>query len=245
MASLKPPITYPRRGLHGEVVHRIALQIVSGELQPGDVLSEDDLTSDLAISRTVVREAVRVLSAKGLVEARPRTGTRVKPRSAWNIADPDVMHWRLETGPDSKLFEEMSEVRRGIEPVAAGLAASRATAEEIEAIADAFAGMEAGAGEQAAYLAADLRFHDGILAACHNELMWHLGGILRAVLQTTFEVTTAPPRSRRRALPLHEAILLGIRARDPEAAEEATKALIADTAADLRRAAKRGRLQPT
>ena len=241
MAAPKPPVTYPRRGLHGEVVHKIALQIVGGELQPGNLLSEDDLTSDLAISRTVVREAVRVLAAKGLVEARPRTGTRVRPRSAWNIADPDVMHWRLEAGPDIKLFEEMSEVRRGIEPVAAGLAASRATDDEIAEIADAFAGMEAGVGEQASYLAADLRFHDGILASCHNELMWHLGGILRAVLRTTFEVTTAPPRSRRRALPLHKAILEGIQAHDPEAAEEATKALIADTAADLRRAAQRRR----
>ena len=95
--------------------------------------------------------------------------------------------------------------------------------------------MEAGVDDQAAYLAADLRFHDRILASCHNELLGHLGGILRAVLRTTFELTTTPQRSRRRALPLHQAILDGIAAGDEDAAEIAARTLIADTAADIRR----------
>jgi DNA-binding FadR family transcriptional regulator len=237
---MSTPLTYPRRGLHGEVVHTIGLQIVGGELRPGDPLPpEDDLTANLAVSRTVLREAVRVLAAKGLVEARPKTGTRVRPRSEWNVVDPDVLSWRAETSNDRRLYEEMTEVRLGIEPVAAGLAAERSTKDEIAAIAEAFAGMEEGVDDQAAYLAADLRFHEGILAACHNELLWHLGGILRGVLRTTFEVTTTPSRSRRRALPLHRAILDGIRDRDRAAAEAATRTLIADTAADLRRQARR------
>ena len=89
------PHTYPRRGLHGEVVHTIGLQIVGGSIQPGDPLPpEDELTSNLAVSRTVLREAVRVLAAKGLVEARPKIGTRVRARSEWNILDPDVLSWR-------------------------------------------------------------------------------------------------------------------------------------------------------
>ncbi len=78
-AQMTRPLTYPRRGLHGEVVHTIGLQIVGGALQPGDTLPpEDELTSDLAVSRTVLREAVKVLAAKGLVEARPKIGTRVQ-----------------------------------------------------------------------------------------------------------------------------------------------------------------------
>jgi DNA-binding FadR family transcriptional regulator len=228
--------TYPRRGLHGEVVHTIGVQIVGGDLQPGDPLPpEDELITDLAVSRTVLREAVRVLSAKGLVEARPKTGTRVRAREDWNILDPDVLSWRIEATNDNGLYEEATEMRLGIEPLASRLAATRALDVEIAAIAEAFAAMEAGVGDQAAYLAADLQFHDRILAACHNELLGHLGGILHGVLRTTFELTTSPNRSRRRALPLHRAILDGIAARDEARAEEATRALIADSAADIKR----------
>ena len=234
------PSTYPRRGLHGEVVHTIGLQIVGGDLQPGDLLPpEDDLTSNLAVSRTVLREAVRVLAAKGLIEARPKTGTRVRARKEWNILDPDVLSWRAESSRDRKLYEESTEVRLAIEPLAARLAATRATAEEIGSIAEAFEAMNAAVRDQSAYLAADLRFHDRILASCHNELLAHLGGILRAVLRTTFQLTTTPQRSRRRALPLHEAILDGIAAGDEDAAEIAARTLIADTAADIRRMARR------
>lgn len=174
------PRTYPRRGLHGEVVHTLGLQIVSGELQPGDPLPpEDELTSDLAVSRTVLREAVRVLAAKGLVDARPKIGTRVRARAEWNVLDPDVLSWRAETSTDRRLYEETTEVRLAIEPLAARLAATRASDVEAAAIAEAYAAMEAGVADQTAYLAADLRFHDRILSASHNELLGHLGGILR------------------------------------------------------------------
>jgi GntR family galactonate operon transcriptional repressor len=233
-------LTYPRRGLHGEVVHTIGLQIVSGELEPGDLLlPEDELTSDLAVSRTVLREAVRVLAAKGLVEARPKTGTRVRARATWNILDPDVLSWRVEATNDRKLYEETTEMRLAIEPFAARLAATRAGRDETTAIAEAYGAMEAGVDDQAAYLAADLQFHDRILAACHNELLGHLAGVLRGVLRTTFEYTTTPQSSRRRALPLHRAILDGIAARDGDRAETAARTLIADTAADIRRMASR------
>jgi DNA-binding FadR family transcriptional regulator len=224
------------------VVHTIGVQIVGGDLRPGDPLPpEDELISDLAVSRTVLREAVRVLSAKGLVEARPKTGTRVRARDDWNILDPDVLSWRIEATNDNGLYEEATEMRLGIEPLASRLAATRALDVEIAAIAEAFAGMEAGVGDQAAYLAADLQFHDRILAACHNELLGHLGGILHGVLRTTFLLTTSPNRSRRRALPLHRAILDGIAARDEARAEEATRALIADSAADIKRLTRKTR----
>ena len=232
-------LTYPRRGLHGEVVHTIGLQIVGGTLQPGDPLPpEDELISNLAVSRTVLREAVRVLAAKGLVDARPKIGTRVRPRAEWNVLDPDVLSWRAEASNDSRLYEETTEVRLAIEPFAARLAATRATKEEASGIAEAYLAMETGVDDQVAYLAADLRFHDRILASSHNELLGHLGILLRAVLRTTFELTTTPEKSRRRALPLHKAILENITARDEEGAETATRTLIADTAADIRHIAR-------
>ena len=236
MALVSTPYIYPRRGLHGEVVHTIGLQIVNGDLQPGDALPpEDDLTSDLSVSRTVLREAVRVLAAKGLVEARPKTGTRVRERGEWNILDPDVLSWRTEASDDHKLYEETTEIRLAIEPLAARLAATRATDEEVTGITDAYAGMAAGLDDQPAYLASDLEFHSRILFSCHNELLEHLGRVLRAVLRATFTLTTTPSRSRRRALPLHRAILAGIVAGDEDAAEIAARTLIADTAADIRR----------
>ena len=230
---------YPRRGLHGEVVHTIGLQIISGELQPGDPLPlEDELTSELSVSRTVLREAVRVLAAKGLVQARPKTGTRVRERREWNVLDPDVLSWRTEASHDQKLYEETMEVRLAIEPLAARLAATRATVEQVAAITAAYEAMEAGVDDQPAYLAADLQFHTQILGSCGNELLEHLGRVLRAVLRATFTLTTTPARSRRRALPLHRAILDGIVARDEQAAENAARTLIADTAADIRRLAR-------
>ena len=239
-ARVTRPFTYPRRGLHGEVVHTIGIQIVSGTLRPGDPLPpEDELVSDLSVSRTVLRESVRVLAAKGLVEARPKTGTRVRPRSEWNILDPDVLSWRSEAGHDQKLYEETTEVRVAIEPLAARLAATRATDDQLAGIAEAFAAMEAGVDDQAAYLEADLQFHTRILSSCDNELLEHLGRVLRAVLRATFELTTTPSRSRRRALPLHRAILDGIAAGDEDAAEIAARTLIADTAADIRRLERR------
>jgi len=232
--------TYPRRGLHGEVVHTIGLQILRGELQPGDALpAEEDLSVDHSVSRTVLREAVRVLAAKGLVQARPKTGTRVRPRAEWNVLDPDVLAWRVEAGPDGMLYEQVTEVRFGIEPQAARLAALRATDEEIVGIREAYDAMELGVKDQAAYLAGDLLFHDRILNASHNELLGHLGSVLRAVFRTMFEYTTTSPTSRRRALPLHRAILDGIAARDDVAAEQAMRSLIGDTAADIRRSARR------
>jgi DNA-binding FadR family transcriptional regulator len=232
--------TYPRRGLHGEVVHTIGLRILRGELMPGDPLpAEEELSADHSVSRTVLREAVRVLAAKGLVHARPKTGTRVRPRAEWNILDPDVLAWRVEAGPDGTLYEQVTEVRFAIEPQAARLSATRATDEEIEAIREAYDAMAAGVRDQAAYLAGDLLFHDRILNASHNELLGHLGSVLRAVFRTMFEYTTSSPTSRRRALPLHRAILDGIAARDSNAAELAMRTLIGDTAADIRRSKQR------
>jgi DNA-binding FadR family transcriptional regulator len=228
--------------LHGEVVYTIGRRIVSGELKPGDPLpAESELTADFGASRTVMREAVRVLAAKGLVEAKPKTGTRVRQRDEWNILDPDVLSWRLGATHDMQLYAEMTEVRLAIEPVATRLAATRMSEDELAAVEDAYRAMEAGLTNQAAYLAADLTFHDRILAGCHNELLTHLGVVLRAVLQNTFELTTRPRSSRKRALPLHKAIVDGLAARDGNQAETAARALIADTTADIERIARRER----
>jgi DNA-binding FadR family transcriptional regulator len=225
--------TYPRRGLHGELVHEIGVRILRGELKPGDSLpTEEDLSGELGVSRTVLREAVKVLAAKGLVEARPKTGTRVRPRAEWNLIDPDVLMWRLEARPRKRFFQDIIELRRIIEPEAARLAAARATEAEIDELAATFEEMEAAVEDADAYLQPDLRFHAIILEACHNELLQQVGLMLRAVFRALFIHTSA---NRAQALPLHGAMVDAIRARDGLAAVRTTQALIDDTAATLDR----------
>jgi GntR family transcriptional regulator, galactonate operon transcriptional repressor len=223
--------TYPRRGLHGELVHDIGLRIVRGELRPGDPLPTD-ADGDPGGSRTVVREAIKVLAAKGLVVSRPKTGTQVRPRRFWNLMDPDVLSWRIEADPGVEFFLEIFELRRVIEPAAAALAASRATAEEVAELEAAFTEMEANAVESPeTYIAADLRFHEIILEACHNELLGQLGSTLRAVFRASFTRTHG---TAVQTMGLHGRVLAGIRDGDGAAAEAAMLELISTTASLLR-----------
>lgn len=226
---------YPRRGLHGQVVHDLGSAIVGGEIRAGDTLPLDD---DAAASRTVLREAVKVLAAKGLVESRPKTGTRVRERRFWNHLDPDVLLWRLESGVGESFLEELFEVRALIEPAAAALAAQRAAAWEVEALDAAFGEMVAAVDDLDRYVGADLRFHAIILEACHNELLAQVGVTLRAIFRVSFARTAEPAGSLARANPLHEAVLEGVRAGDPTAAETAMRTLITVTAESLQALAR-------
>jgi DNA-binding FadR family transcriptional regulator len=230
--------TYPRRGLHGEVVHEIGVQILSGELGPGESLPVENGTSHGApVSRTVVREAIKVLAAKRLVESRPKTGTRVRPRSDWNLLDPDILAWQLEAGPTPEFLEDALELRRMIEPAAARLAAERARDEDIEALEEAHAEM-AEAKDLDTWIEPDVRFHSILIRAADNELLERLSPIVTAVLRMLFMVSSRPPRTFTRALPLHWAIIDAIRAHDPDLAEQAALRLLADTARNMDRALK-------
>jgi GntR family galactonate operon transcriptional repressor len=223
-----------RRGLHREVVGSLGRRIVRGELQPGLSLpNEADLSLELGVSRTVVREAIKVLASKGLVESRPKTGTRVLPRANWSLADPDVLRWRLETGPDAALLHEISEVRAFIEPHAAGLAAARHTTAEGERLARWLDQMEASLDDAEAYIAADLAFHSEILAATHNELLAQITGTVSAALEASREVSTQAPGGPRTAQGLHREVATAILAHDRDRAISAMEALIRRTAHDI------------
>jgi DNA-binding FadR family transcriptional regulator len=221
--------TYPRRGLHGELVHDIGVRILRGELSPGDSLAADFDEQD--VSRTVVREAVKVLAAKGLIVSRPKTGTHVRERRAWHMLDPDVLAWRLEADPGDDFYMSVFETRRLIEPAVAALAATRASDHEVAELEAAYARMVKAVGtDREAYIEADIRFHEVILEGCHNELLTHLGLTLRGVFRATFTRTQGIAEE---TLPLHEAVLEGIREGDADAAEAATLGLIETTAASL------------
>jgi DNA-binding FadR family transcriptional regulator len=183
------------------------------------------------VSRTVLRETIKVLAAKGLVVSRPKTGTHVRDRAYWNLMDPDVLAWRLETDAGDGFFVDVFELRRLIEPAAAALAAGRAIPEEIAELESAFAAMEENVDRNPGeYIAADLRFHELILIACHNELLGHLGSTLRATFRASFTRTNA---SAAQTLPMHAVVLEAIRASDGPAAEAAMLELIDTTASQL------------
>jgi DNA-binding FadR family transcriptional regulator len=222
---------YPRAGLHGHVVHSIGRQIVRGEIEPGEVVPFD---SGLPASRTVLREAIKVLAAKGLVESRPRTGTRVRPRRSWNLLDPDVLAWQREGTSPAPFLRKLTEVRCIVEPAAAELAAERASARELAAIEDAYRHMESALeGRKTDYDAfdlADIRFHRSILVACHNDILEQMSNVVFGTLLVSFRTTSRLPGSAKASLPKHRAILDAIRRRDPRRAEQAMRRLIHGTA---------------
>ncbi len=230
----------PRRGLHREVVDAIGTTIVQGIRRPGDVLpNEAELSSELEVSRTVVREAIKVLAAKGLVEARPKTGTRVLPRTNWQLIDPDVLQWQFSGDVDAALWMEILEVRSIIEPAAAGLAAVRRTDDEARGIMDLLDRMDAAVEDSAAYIHADIEFHSAILRASHNELLGQMIATVHNALEATRRITVHVPGGRQREMPNHRAvataIVKGQRAKAVAAMTELVEATTRDVESVLRK----------
>src|SRR5262249_26159016 len=196
--------------------------------------NEADFSVRLRVSRTALREAIKILAAKGLVESRPKTGTRVRPRADWNLLDPDVLAWQFAAGPIAPFIKDLFELRQMIEPQAAALAARRAGAAEIERIEQAYQGMEAAGNDSNLWIDPDLRFHQAIVRATGNELLWPLAPIIETALATTFRLSSAE-NGPVHSLPLHRDILDAIRRHDPEAAHTAMCRLLEGAADDVRR----------
>src|SRR3712207_5279377 len=173
--------------------------------------------------------------SKGLVEARPRIGTKVSPRSHWRLMDPDVLAWQTEYGFDELFLRNLAEVRSLIEPGAARLAAERATDEEIAILDKAYRQMEAHVVNSEAFIAADMQFHFVILAACRNEILEQMSSAIGEALEISRRVTVELPGSSEAHLPLHEAVVEAIRRRDADAAEDAMGKLIDVVQSDVER----------
>lgn len=225
---------YPRGGLHGQIVHAIGRQIVTGAIRPGDVLPPQ---SGLSASRTVLREVVKVLAAKGLVESRPRIGTRVRPPESWNLLDPDVLAWQQDGASPAEFLQKLTEVRLVVEPAAAELAARRAGPGELQFIEDAYRDMEtalAGRTEDfEAFNQADMRFHRGIVRACGNDLLEQMGHFVYSALLVSFEATSRLPGRAKASMPDHRAILDAIRRRHVRRAGHAMRRLVQSTSREV------------
>lgn len=228
---------YPHRNLHGQIVHTLGKRILRGEILPGDALQAG---STMTASRTALREAIKVLAAKGLVEAKPKIGTRVTPRDAWNLLDPDVMAWEHDEKPRPAFLRKLTEVRAVIEPHAAALAAERADRAAITQLEAAFDDMTAavdrpGGGDFDAFDEADMRFHLAIVRATGNELLEQMTRVVYSALLVSFRTTSRLPGSARRSLPKHRAILRAIADRQPLRAKTAMERLVSGTAREISR----------
>ena len=226
-----------RQNLSEQVVHQIGLSIMRNDFKPGDTLSsEPELGLQFNVSRPVTREALKILSAKGLIESRPKTGTRVRPRAEWNILDPEVIGWLYEVGPDRSFLDALCEVRLMFEPMAARLAAARATDDEVKTIEEYYRRMQEGVNSPETYIPADLAFHAAICAAAHNEMLQKITATLAPSLQVSRVVTSRLPGANLAAMPVHQAVMEAIGKRDEQEAEESMHKLVILTADDIHRA---------
>jgi len=213
--------TYSTRSLHGQVVHELGRRIVTGDIDEGAVLpNETELGASFDVSRTALREGIKVLTAKGLLASRTRTGTRVRPRNEWNMLDPDVLAWRLsEPAQIDTFLRDLVEFRQAIEPLAASLAAQRAADDEIAEIEQAYLEMVAAGEDVEAAVEPDLRFHQLILQASGNDLLAPLAALIETALTASFRMST--PAIKINALAVHKDVLDAIKVHDSSAAWKA------------------------
>ncbi len=215
------------KNVHGNTVDYLGAAIVAGRFGVGGALPPEPLLcEELGVSRTVVRESVKSLVAKGLIQTGPKVGTRVLPSAQWNWFDPDVIGWQARAGLTPEFIRDLQDLRLIVEPAAVKLAALRATSSDIDAIEEAFAGMKSAVENGGDYVKFDLRFHQGLLCASHNRMLVRMSQALSALLRTSFEISTVKKDGPRNSLAMHRAVLDAVIARNATNAERAIRVLI-------------------
>jgi len=222
------------RGLHAQVVDVLGSEVVDGRLAVGSILNLDDLAARFSVSRSVLREALRVLQSLGMVEPRQRVGTQVLPRTSWDLMNPQIIVWRGRSAEYFVQMRELLELRLGLEPVAARLSATSFSPEQASEVEDAARTMVAAAasGDGRAYLEADVAFHTAVLRGSGNDVIGHFASTVEAVLRTRteerrFTITDYTPAAAEK----HLALALAIRSGDADAAFARSWELI-DTTVD-------------
>jgi DNA-binding FadR family transcriptional regulator len=235
------PRTKIPAGGAARIAEEIGAAIVAGVYRPDALVpGEIELCRRYGASRSVVREAFKLLSAKGLIESRKRTGTRARPRDAWNTLDADVLAWRLKDNEPKFVFD-LLHVRAVVEPAAAAMAARRHTPATLAPIEQAFAEMERSADDAARFVDPDRRFHKAILMATGNDVMVAFAALTEAALGAFVRIAARHPGAPAPSVPLHRAVLEAIRRRDAEGAHDAMTALLDRTSRNVTRNVRRSR----
>jgi DNA-binding FadR family transcriptional regulator len=221
--------------LHDSVLTGVGAEIVSGALPAGGVINLEGVGAQYGVSRSVAREAVRVLESMGLVASRRRVGITIQPVDRWNVLDPRVIRWRIESGDRVAQLVSLGELRRGFEPAAAALAARRADPHQCRIMAAAVSDMvmHGRSGDLHSYLLADKVFHRTLLEASGNEMFRALNGVVAEVLTGRTHHGMMPETPRPEAIALHDEVARAIRLRDEVAAERAMRAIIDETVGDV------------
>jgi DNA-binding FadR family transcriptional regulator len=221
------------RQLHLRLADQIGLAIVRGDLPQGELLpSESKLCKMLGVSRTAMREAIRGLIAKGLVESRSKIGTRVRPVELWNHLDADVLRWQLQATDTDSYLRKMFQLRLATEPAAAAIAAQFAHAGDHARISAAFDAMVAAGADNRLWVEADLEFHKAIYLATHNEFFWPIGQLFNLALKEMFTIA-AQGSHRSRALAEHRDLREAIVRGQPELAQALSLKMVQNASSDI------------
>lgn len=235
---------YRRDGVHGRLVHELGRRIVGGDVTAGQTLpTESALVAELGTGRSAVREAVKVLTAKGLVKTRTKVGTTVLPESSWNLLDPDVLAWRYDTDPTDSQLDDLSGVRVAFEPEAARLAARAKDRSGVAAIQQSYLLMEQTIDDPNAFIGHDLAFHAAIVHAGGNVLLEQLSSLMSVAFGSMRQLHTRDISRNKRTLRGHKAVLDAIVARRGSEAFELMRVLVTGAQHDIRRDRRRG--EPT
>jgi DNA-binding FadR family transcriptional regulator len=215
------------RNLTFGMLEELGRAIVTGRYDGGRFPTEDELTAHYAVSRTVTREAVKMLTAKGLLKAKPRAGTTVQPPSQWSVFDADVLRWMLERKFSLDLLRHFNELRVAIEPQAAALAAKAEAGPAHEAIEAGLQRMEAAERGEDDVLESDIAFHIAVLEASTNPFFLQFRDMVATALRTSIRFTNRF-KGRAADVAAHRAVFTAIQRRDPEAARAAMIAIIGE-----------------
>jgi DNA-binding FadR family transcriptional regulator len=215
------------RNLTFGMLDALGRAIVTGAYENERFPTEAELATRHNVSRSVTREAVKMLTAKGLLTARPRKGTTILPSSSWNLFDTDVLRWLLERKFSLELLRQFSELRIAIEPEAAALAAREGSSGAVAAIAAGYARMEAAEAGDDDALESDIAFHIAVLEACGNPFYRQFRDLVETALRTSIRFNNRF-KGRTASLPAHHAVLAAVEARNPAAARQAMQAIVAD-----------------
>ncbi|RCV57973.1 FadR/GntR family transcriptional regulator [Marinitenerispora sediminis] len=225
---------YSGRGVHGQTVRLLAERVLSGAIGEGQTIDLAALSAELGLSLTAIREAIKVLAAKGLVGSRQKKGTFVRPRGDWNLLDPDVVRWQIAAGAGDVFFRDLAELRDALEPAAALLAAQRRTDADVAELRAALADIaDSAEGPAEAAARADLRWHRALLAATHNELFVRTDVFFAAGLSERDRLVHGGAHGD--PVPSHGAVTEAVAAGDALAAESAMRSLLDQARADLLR----------
>ncbi|HEX9805269.1 MAG TPA: FadR/GntR family transcriptional regulator [Alteraurantiacibacter sp.] len=224
------------RGLriHQALARTLGIAILSGEHAPGEGFGgEIEQSEAFGVSRTAYREAMRILTAKGLLESRPKAGTHITPRRRWNLLDPELLEWMFAGKPDEGFIIDLFELRGVIEPAAAELAATRHDVDDLARMDEGLAGMRRHDLSTAEGQAADQDFHTALLDATRNEALVSLATSVAAAVRWTTRFKHQHRKHPRDPLPEHEAVRDAIASRRPEAARKAMEELLRLALADM------------